>query len=792
MQDNLPPKKDTPSHPKSKRTARFSDMLLQVTTDLAKTKSLDEALETLVKITTSTIGAERGTIFLNDSATGELYSRIAQGSFRREIRILNTKGVAGWVFTNNKGAIIPDAYKDDRFNKAVDVRTGFRTKSILCAPLRTVSGEEIGVSQILNKIDGEFNQDDLDLLEAMTEQAAIAIQGNIIVEQIEAARKQELEFLDVVSQVSSELELTPLLQKIITTISTMLDCERATLFINDEKTNELYTEVGEGLDEKSVIKFPNHLGIAGTVFTSGKPVNIPHAYADLRFNPGFDKKTGFFTRSILCMPVFNKEGKTIGVSQVLNKKGGSFNAEDEKRLAAFTSQISMGIENAKLFDDVQSQMNYSQSILSSMHDAVLTFDENFVIKTCNPAGLKILKVPHEAAILEQEASALFNGPNEWLIKKLESVEETEEFLDAEIQVEGETLSVNITLSPLLGKNSSVGRLQKGSEKKISPIKDPSVRYEITIGREIIGAMLMIEDISSEKRMKSTMSRYMDPELADQLMATGAENEDIMGGKQSVGTVLFSDVRSFTTITEELGAQGTVKLLNDYFTIMVDCITDEGGMLDKFIGDAMMCIFGTPVPHDDDPDRAVRAAIRMMTDLKTFNDKRASEGKMPIDHGMGINTDSIVSGNIGSPKRMDYTVIGDGVNLAARIESACKQYGAHILISEFTHKAVKATYRTRPVDYVIVKGKTEPVGVYEVLDFHDDESYPNLVEALGLFNDGYRSWNIGKWDQAIKLFNSVLKINPSDKAAQLYIDRCNHMKKNPPKGTWDGVWVMTSK
>ena len=226
-----------------KKTSRFSDMLLQVTTDLAKTKSLDEALETLVKITTSTIGAERGTIFLNDSATGELYSRIAQGNFRREIRIMNTKGVAGRVFSHNEGAISPDAYKDDRFNKAVDVRTGFRTKSILCAPLRTVNGEKIGVSQILNKIDGEFTQDDLEMLEAMTEQAAIAIQGNIIVEQVEAARKQELEFLDVVSQVSSELELTPLLQKIISTISTMLDCERATLFINDEKTNELYTEV---------------------------------------------------------------------------------------------------------------------------------------------------------------------------------------------------------------------------------------------------------------------------------------------------------------------------------------------------------------------------------------------------------------------------------------------------------------------------------------------------------------------------------------------------------------------
>ena len=206
---------------RAQRTERFSDMLLRVTNDLAKTESLDEALETLVNLTTSTIGAERGTIFLNDKSTGELYSRVAQGNFRREIRILNTKGVAGWVFTNNEGVIIHDAYKDERFNKAVDVRTGFRTKSILCAPLRTISGEEIGVSQILNRVDGEFTEDDLELLLAMTEQAAVAIQGNIIVEQIEAARKQELEFLDVVSQVSSEFQKNP--KKIFKNISKILE-----------------------------------------------------------------------------------------------------------------------------------------------------------------------------------------------------------------------------------------------------------------------------------------------------------------------------------------------------------------------------------------------------------------------------------------------------------------------------------------------------------------------------------------------------------------------------------------
>ena len=152
---------------KSKRTERFSDMLLQVTTDLAKTKTLDEALETLVKITTSTIGAERGTIFLNDASTGELYSRIAQGNFRREIRILNSKGVAGWVFTKNQGVIIHDAYKDERFNKAVDVRTDFALEYSLSPIAYNRRWRNWRLSDS-NKIDGEFEQEDLDLLEAMT------------------------------------------------------------------------------------------------------------------------------------------------------------------------------------------------------------------------------------------------------------------------------------------------------------------------------------------------------------------------------------------------------------------------------------------------------------------------------------------------------------------------------------------------------------------------------------------------------------------------------------------------
>lgn len=747
---------------KRRRTQRFAQTLLKVTNDLAVSENLDEALETLVEITTSTIGAERGTIFLNDKQTQELYSRVAQGNLRREIRILNTAGVAGWVFTQDQGAIIPDAYADDRFNPEVDHRTGFKTRNMLCAVLRNLRGEKIGVSQILNKIDGDFTDQDLELLEAMTEQAAIALESNLVLEEMEEKQRQEREFLDVVSNVSTEIQLGPLLQRIISTITKMLDAERSTLFVNDDKTSELYTEVGEGLG-KTVIRFPNHLGIAGTVFTTGQTVNIPYAYADLRFNPGFDRQTGFFTRSILCSPVKNKAGKIIGVTQVLNKRGGPFTSGDESRLVAFTSQIAIAVENAKLFEDVQNMKNYNEGILQSMSNGVITIDEDGKIVTCNHAALRIMRT--NAADMEgTPAQEFFTGANEWVLARIQKVNETGEeedvLMDAEMEFDGETVSVNVTVVPLIG-----------------------------VKQERLGAMVMIEDISGEKRMKATMSRYMDPNLADKLMAQG---EEILGGTSGLATVLFSDVRGFTPLTEALGAQGIVSLLNEYFTLMVECIASEGGMLDKFVGDAIMAIFGTPVAHDDDPDRAVRAAVGMMNELNALNASRLNDGKLPIEHGIGINTDTVISGNIGSPKRMDYTVIGDGVNLAARLESACKQYGTYILVSEFTFKALKATYRTRQIDKVVVKGKSEPVGVYEVLDYHSRESFPDMIEVLGNFGNGIDYYQQGRWDDAIKMFEAALSLHPGDKCSQMYVERCQQLKESPPEGEWDGVWVMTTK
>jgi adenylate cyclase len=742
---------------------RHAEILLNVSKRCASIESLDDILETLVEITSWELGCERGTLFLNDPATGELYSRVAQGTFRREIRILNTSGIAGHVFSSGKGVIIHDAYEDERFNRAIDQQTGFTTKSVLCVPIRTVKGEVIGVMQSLNKADGEFDEEDRHLLEQMTTQAAVALQSTIFVERMKDTREKEMEFLDLVADVTSELELGTLLQRVMGEATRMLSAERSTLFLSDEKTGELFSRVAQGDSSIGEIRLPNHAGIAGAVFTSGKSVNIPHAYADLRFNPGFDKQTGFFTRSILCVPVSNKDGKVIGVTQVLNKRGGPFTVEDESRLKAFTAQVAIALENAKLFEDIQQMKNYNESMLESMSNGVVTMDDQGAIVTCNKAGLRIFKM-RAAEVIGKSAEEFFTGDNAWVLERLQKVREEQEqdiFVDAELKFADETISTNLTVLPLVGGED-----------------------------EQLGLMLMIEDISSEKRMKSTMSRYMDPGIADKLMESGGD--DIMGGASQKATVLFSDIRGFTTLTEELGAQGTVSFLNEYFTIMVDCISREEGMLDKFIGDAIMAAFGLPIAHDDDEDRAVRASISMIREMWAWNVEREARGQMPVDMGIGLNTDSVVSGNIGSPKRMDYTLIGDGVNLASRLESACKAYSARILISDHTYKQLRGTYRIRDVDMVVVKGKTEPVGVYEVLDYHSDETFPNLMDVVNYFNEGMKHYRRGSWDDAIDKFQEALARNPNDKLSQTYVDRCQHLKAEPPGDEWNGVWVMTSK
>ena len=745
----------------------LAETLLDVSRTTAALDSLDEILASLVAMTAVALRGQRATLFLNDPTTNELFSRSMTDHGPREIRMLNDRGIAGKVFQTGRGMVVNDAYDDPDFNPEVDETTGYDTRQILCAPIRTGRGELIGVAQVLNRLNGRFDDDDLQLLEAMTTQAALALTNKQRDERSRVQTAKEMEFVDLVADITSEIDLDALLLRVMTEATVMLDAERSTLFLHDTRASELVARVAEGNDGVVEIRFPDSVGIAGTVFTSGETINIPHAYADLRFNPAFDTQTGFFTRSILCVPLVNKAGETIGATQALNKRGGPFTAEDEQRLRAFTAQVAIALENAKLFDDVQRVKNYNDAVLESMTNGVVTLDNQGEIVTCNAAGAEILGCA-EDQIVGRSVHDLFDK-NPGILALVEGAMATNEsvsLMDVDIHTgddtgdgeNGQTVSVNVTGVPL--------RIATKDE----------------------GTILLLENISNEKRVRSTMARYMDPALADRLVRGG---EDILGGTSAVATLLFTDIRGFTTLTEQLGPQATVSMLNDYFTLMVDCIQHEGGMLDKFIGDAIMAAFGLPQPEPDDADRAVRTAIAMIRSLNGWNTVRVSDGKPPIGMGVGINTDAVVAGNIGSPKRMDFTMIGDGVNLAARLESACKQYSAQILISDFTHRQLNGVYRTREVDRVVVKGKTEPVAVHEVLDYHTDETFPNLMDVVNDFRDGISSYRRGAWDAAIGCFQRCLRSHPADALSATYVERCEQLRADPPE-TWDGVWVMTSK
>ena len=740
-----------------------SQILLEVTRRCASLSNIQDVWKELVSMTSRELDCDRGTLFLNDDETNELFSYVAQGDLVREIRILNDSGIAGHVFQSGEARISDDPYSDELFNRSVDQRTGYTTRNIACVPVRTMSGETIGVMQSLNKRVGEFNDDDLELLEEMTTQAAVVLQGLQHYEQIDKIREKENAFLKLMSDINSEFELSRMLMRVVQEITEMLASERATIFMYDQSTATLFSRVAAG-GEINEIRFPSHLGIAGEVFTTGKSMNIPYAYADLRFNPAFDKQTGFFTRSILCVPIINTDNNVIGVTQVLNKKGGTFSDEDEQRLKAFTAQISISLQNSKLFDDVQRIKNYNESMLQSMSNGVITMDPKGLVVTCNSAALRIWEL-NETDIVGHNVADLVGPDGQWVIEQIEKAkaeESTQTIADAALTLNETEKTVNLTFMPLIAAEED----------------------------KELGSMMVFEDISSEKRMKSTMSRYMDPVIAAQMLEGDAH--EVLGGINAEATVMFTDVRGFTTITEEYGAQGTVSFLNDYFSLMVDCITKEGGMLDKFIGDAIMACFGLPMSHEDDPDRAVRASIEMIKTLWRWNQDRSSKGLKVVDMGIGLNTDTVVSGNIGSPKRMDYTLIGDGVNLAARLESACKSYFARILVSESTVQKLKGTYRLRAVDLVVVKGKTQPVKVFEILDYHDEGSFPNLMDVVNHFNDGMNAYQAANWDKAIERFNQCLKLNPEDHLSQSYVERCKALKADPPKGEWDGVWVMKTK
>lgn len=305
------------------------------------------------------------------------------------------------------------------------------------------------------------------------------------------------------------------------------------------------------------------------------------------------------------------------------------------------------------------------------------------------------------------------------------------------------------------------------------------------------AMKYIEVAREKNYIRHAFNHYLSADVINEIMDDPSRLQ--LGGEKRVLTAMFTDVRGFSSISETLDPEDLVKLLNRYLSEMSDIVLQLRGTIDKYEGDAIISFFGAPIPFEDHPIRACQAAIRMKKIERYLNDHFLEEklSPSPLATRIGINTGEMVVGNMGTANRMDYTIMGHSVNLAARLEGVNKQYGTWILSSELTHRETGNTLLSRQLDRVRVVGVSEPVRLFEVLDeaeLADDGAKQMVAE----FHDGLDLFEHREWGEAGGVFSRLAREFPDDGPSSTFLERCEKFQKEPPPAEWDGVYNLTRK
>lgn len=774
---------------------------------------LEEMLNSITAKTGELLSADRTTIYLLDEEKDELYTTIASDEAGRsiEIRFPSNLGIAGEVATFKRPVSIAYDFFDDPRSAQAKIqfkKTGYRTYTMLTLPLLSDDGHLVAVVQLINKLKRGCNRAldldariDLDGFTAYDEELFREFAPSIrlilessrsfyIATQKQRAANALIKATQSLSQ--SSLDLGETLKRVMDEAKTLMNADRSTLWLVDRDRNEIWTRILNNDGTVKELRLPIGVGFAGQVAATGEVINIPF---DLYDHTGAEtaKKTdqanGYRTCSLLCMPVRNADGELIGVTQLVNKtKQGdfppynpedfpqaperwraSFNRSDQDFMETFNIQAGVALQNARLFETVKQQEQMQRDILRSLTNGVISTDKEGNIIAANESAKKLLGLNEDDAIEGQLITDLIQlekgSFSTWFNQAIHAKTREQYYPDQTLQSlhTEEQHSINLSINTIADANDN---------------------------QRVSGALIVMDDISDEKRLKSTMYRYMTQELAEQLL----QNPDAakMGGDRKEVSVLFSDIRSYTTLTETLKAEEVVEMLNQYFESMVEAVFMHKGILDKYIGDAIMAVFGSPLPLNDHEWMAVQTALEMRQRLAIFNDQRRSNHQKTINIGIGINSDTVISGNIGCSKRMEFTAIGDGVNLGSRLEGASKLYGTDIVISENTYRPCADRIWARELDFIKVKGKTKPVAIYELVGLRSDTISDQKKRSIEHYHKARQHYLNRKFAFAVAEFATVLEIDHHDKAAALHMERCQHWLKNPPLEEWDGAWSLTEK
>lgn len=507
----------------------------------------------------------------------------------------------------------------------------------------------------------------------------------------ERERDQYHALADVAALINSSLDLTQVLNEVMDTIIMLTGAERGYLMLRDEETGELILRIARNMDRETITEreFEVSRSVVGQVAESGEAVLTADALDDQRLSAA-ESIISMRLRSILCVPLKLK-GVVTGVIYTDNKiQRGVFDEHTRDLLSAFSDQAAVAIENARLFESVKASLaaitemkSLQDNVFASIVSGVITTDQNLCISLINRRAEEILKIENSVGLPLYEALPPLGQRFERLI---EQVLETDEHLAG---VEFEAEIPNIGWADL--------------SFSFSPLKDASDQSQ--------GVVVVLDDLTEVKRREAQIAgvrRYLPAEVVDGIRtAEGLK----LGGTREVISILFADIRGFSTYSERLDPERLVEIINTYMTIAADAIHMQQGVIDKFMGDAVMALFNAPIrPQADHALRAVRTACAMRSDIRAYHETVPQADRLQF--GIGVHTGEAVVGNVGSPDRLDYSAMGDSVNIAKRLQEVAG--ASQILISEDTYRLVKDKVEVKQLGPIVVEGRSQQTQVYELL------------------------------------------------------------------------------
>ena len=648
---------------------------------LIEADQIESVSSGILRLTLGTIMASKGAIFVFDR-TNSVLSELTSISIKEQFSgcTLSEK------FVEN---ISTYQYSHFEFDHSLDWIEGDlknylkSSESKIIIPLFHKS-KLLGILCIGEKFMSEkFIDIDYKILEIISNHLTEALFNYELIENVEQKKRElnikllELETLfDIGVAISSVLDVNELAEDVLFRAIGVLNASKG-MFIRQNDQSPI-------LDILSMFNWGDSKFLLSKKIDVLSKINDGESGLILTSNDKTELQKKLKEDNLLVVPLRAKEN-LLGFMILCNKETRSgvedFNELDLDILTSLSNQAAVAMDNAKLFKEITEAKQFNESILGSIATGVITINVLGEVDSVNKAGENILKMDKDSIINNHYMFLFEKDPDviEIITKTELSKEITTEISIPFLTASQETI-VNVSAAPRIDINGNTE-----------------------------GLVIAIEDISDVSKVKNTFKRYVSKQVVDNLLED--ETKLNLGGEEREVTILFTDIRGFTSMSENMEPEQVVMTLNEYFSEMIDIVFEHNGTLDKIIGDELMVVFGAPLAADDDTERALNTAVEMQNKIKELNDIRKQRGEDPVLVGAGINKGFVVSGNIGSRDMMDYTVIGDTVNLGSRLCSAAGP--GEIIVSKEVIKNQEDKFLFKELQPILVKGKKDKINIFKV-------------------------------------------------------------------------------